>query len=708
MKKKIIAVSFVVAFVLVLGVVLNPKEVKGDGTCTMEVEYAALEAIAESGKYDGSYSKTDTTKYQYPDGVPSDAKISNVESRSMTAGDCVNYYNNQSYRNDNGIGSSGTSCGEDGRFCTNSGSEQSGGLNDISGWMSNINSLGNGDVSAGCQEYVNNYQVDTDYTWNQITDGDANYDQYLKGNMQDGEFGMDVNSEFSTDSGNLLNGAYYKGGILTVTLEWDSSLTGGKCPDDEDVEDELKDKGTECVSQETASGSIGGCSSQGISDTIHYKASTPTFTSTDNLTDAMKLCSDYATVTWHANANISQSGYANVSLEKQKIHAGGGVGFGLSYSTSASYAWCGDSSLSEHPAIIDSKLAIIAKCPNGYSLDIANKTCYYCDEDNNCEETSYTCNTPVGVDISENDRTTADGKAKAEVETQMNGSVSAPSVTGPHSNDVNGGIVSLTSNVDGQGTAGSAYGGGSSLGFGLYTACINIYDPFDVVYDSSGCAGYRDTEGNQIRIDGGTRYYTPLKYQDNGTFRISASSGNISIVSQMKWSMGIVCDVKVEQKIYNPTPSSGGGSGSGSGGGTGTDGGGYKFIYRPIDLSTPTTTVFPNREPSSNWKNFRNTATDKGGSGAYDTLMTRNKVEYEMTLDASTIQAIKTLNSTTNYDYANLKTIYPSGMSKYLKSMNYISNAKYNELGKCNKVTTKVNNGDIKSNSLSLEGTECW
>jgi len=155
-------------------------------------------------------------------------------------------------------------------------------------------------------------------------------------------------------------------------------------------------------------------------------------------------------------------------------------------------------------------------------------------------------------------------------------------------------------------------------------------------------------------VDGDTLYYIPLKYRDGSNFKIKAESDNISSLSNMTWKLNYNCDVDCYQKIYNN--------------GTGRIGG-FKFIYRPINLSNP----FPNRSPGSNWTQFMrdSTALNK---------LTRDDPEYQIILGPTAITSLKGSASS----YFDLTTISNEGYSNvsYVNSSRQ-SNTTINKLGEC-------------------------
>lgn len=215
-------------------------------------------------------------------------------------------------------------------------------------------------------------------------------------------------------------------------------------------------------------------------------------------------------------------------------------------------------------------------------------------------------------------------------------------------------------------------------------ACINIYTG-KVRYTTGSC----DSDNE---IDGGHKYYIPLKYKDN-TFNFNVYSGNISTLTTT--TLNANCPVSVYQNFYD------------------TDNGGYKFVYRPVDISEPITTVFPNRSAGSNWTTLYNT--NNGSNGSYDLAMKRDKTEYSATLTPALIQSIKNINdanSENNMTYDSLYTINSSGKSTILADIGISieSGRYYNKLGECNRKHTVTSaDGTVTDNSSSiLEGTECW
>lgn len=732
MKKKIIAVSFAVAFALVLGVVLNPKEVKGDGTCSVQRTFFSMEAVDANGKNaNKDVNTTDTTKYQKYNGK-SDVEV--TDTHPMTASECVSYYNNQQQRYDNGIATDETYCTTDEstgiESCTNSGSAQTG-LS--SSFNSALDQIDGNSVSEKCQNFVENYNVQADVSMNK-SEGE-NY-ELVKDSLKDNETAIDINKQFNTDSGSVIGDTYFVATTYVVTDTYTPGA-GESCPDE--VE---KKKKRECKG---GSGSVtfSGCTSQSKSATITYTAN-GTFSATEYVNeDNYKHCGiDKNTVNYFAKADITQTGGVSYSVGKNKIHAGGGIGFAINYSVGANWVYCDEASeygeaivtLNEHTAkCIDSSCPVAAKDCSFDKATLSN-TAGYCDCSYICDDydsdgewigtSSYSSKILVDCDsisqynlttqypsLAPNDKKTGVAKAEADIESQIGSGVTAPTVFAPHSNDETITSVNLTSNVNGQGQAATASSGGRSFSVSINQACINKYNPFDVKYITSGSCSDYSTDYVVGYIDGGNNYYVPLKYPDKEYFTFSGSSNGLSIVNGMTWTMSYDCNVKVEQKIYNTIPSGGGssgGSGGSSSGGSGTGSGGYKFVYRPIDLSNP----FPNRKPSSNWTAFVNTSLKNGGSGAYDKYMKRDITEYSMTLTTSTIEAIKTMNDVErndkNRDYNSLNTISLDGKSALLNDIIGSSRkTKYNKLGECNRKVTTIVNGVETSGSI-LDGTECW
>ena len=162
-----------------------------------------------------------------------------------------------------------------------------------------------------------------------------------------------------------------------------------------------------------------------------------------------------------------------------------------------------------------------------------------------------------------------------------------------------------------------------------------------------------------------------------------------------------MCKVKVNQKLYVPDPDPTPNPESLKT---------YNFIYRPVDITNPTITVFPNRTPASNWTKLRNTANAEG-NGAYDQVMKRDRIEYSATLDAQAIQSIKNKNNELigqDKYYNSFKTINNDGTSNVLfNELGIQNNPRHNKLGECNRKTYTIENGTATSNTIP-EGTECW
>lgn len=744
MKKKIIAVSFVVTFALVLGVVLNPKEVKGDGDeCAVVVtedRNLAFDASAYQGQMDTSY----TTNYDYNSAFSAyGATVDNVSCgawHASTAEEMNGYLNNLNERMNSDVDVGDTYYDSNYNHSTNSGSNN--GLSDVEqGFYDGVvNGLGGGSIEDGANSFVNG-------GYNNATEN-THTDSTYNGVVSGGNYSQTLTTESNAGDGIAIGGMKYmvQSRQCTITM---SVGEGSGCPGDEEDEDdeEQPDCGPPSADMSISSGCAPSASSGAtisVSETAQKEEPSE---------DAMvKLhCPTMNNIIKAAgNANINESGHASFTLEPTTQFAGGGVRFSVSYSASASVELCGGTK-NTNPKVerfniqascdatgydsctLSSTQSGICSCT--YTDTVTESSSQYSQEECVCPTCSYSngicyweesttvskdvsvakCDTYATLPATTEDKEWGRNAILAAARKHINKSVSSPTVTAPHSNDVVVGApdtgVSLTSDVTNQGIAGTSSGGGSYFSFSLNRACINKYDPFNVVYidANKSCDTLEQKDYVVGYIDGGVRYYIPLKYPDTDSskvkFTFNASSGNISIVDNISGSLSYSCGVNVEQKIYN-TPSSSGGSSGGSGG-SGTGSGGYKFVYRPIDLSNP----FPNRDPSSNWTAFVNTSLKKGGSGAYDKYMKRDITEYSTTLTASTIEKIKTMNDTEiqkNSNYNSLNTISLSGKSQLLSDIiGKDRKSNYNKLGECNREVTTIVDG-IKISSSILEGTECW
>lgn len=184
------------------------------------------------------------------------------------------------------------------------------------------------------------------------------------------------------------------------------------------------------------------------------------------------------------------------------------------------------------------------------------------------------------------------------------------------------------------------------LTFSHNKACINRQTS-EIRYDIDG------TCDEQTEIDGGLQYYTPLK-QPTGKFPIYATIRDINILKDQIWSLDYECGVNCNQKLYNEDLS-------------------YKFTYRPISLSNP----FPNRLPLNNWVKLYE---DKD---AFTKAMSRDDLEYQVTLTPTVIAKIKQNNK--NSKYTSLSGISKTGQSSFLNDLIGTDRTNtFNNLGECN------------------------
>ena len=112
--------------------------------------------------------------------------------------------------------------------------------------------------------------------------------------------------------------------------------------------------------------------------------------------------------------------------------------------------------------------------------------------------------------------------------------------------------------------------------------------PNSYITRSSADVVYFDPSDSASYIDGNKKYYIPLKWPGDIDFELLSKSTQLSTVTTVNFSADYKCDIDVEQALYN------------------LEEGGFKFIYRPIDLNNP----FPGpsygdyREMKSNWANW--------------------------------------------------------------------------------------------------------
>lgn len=189
-------------------------------------------------------------------------------------------------------------------------------------------------------------------------------------------------------------------------------------------------------------------------------------------------------------------------------------------------------------------------------------------------------------------------------------------------------------------------------------ACINTKTA-EVDYIS------QDDDCGDSYIDGGVKYYIPLKLQDDVAkgydFPVKFNINEVSMIKGMAWSLEYECGVNCNQKLYNKK-------------------GNIDLIYRPIDMSNPFPNIVnENRQIGINWQTFMNDKT------AYNNKMNRNEenIEYSVTLNPNDIAKIKGYNNGKNY--INLNTMDNDGFSNFLKEygINNKKNNNYNPLGLC-------------------------
>lgn len=196
-----------------------------------------------------------------------------------------------------------------------------------------------------------------------------------------------------------------------------------------------------------------------------------------------------------------------------------------------------------------------------------------------------------------------------------------------------------------------------NLKFDLDNACINVNDA-KIRYTNANCDPIKEIDGNKL-------YYTPLKYMEE-KFPVWIEVSNLSMLKNNTWDLNYSCNVDTIQKLYNKDYS-------------------YKFIYRPISLSNP----FPNRLPLNNWVKLYE---DKD---AFTKAMSRDDLEYQVTLTPTTIGKIKQNNK--NNKYTSLSGISKTGQSSFLNDLIGTDRTNtFNNLGECS------NNCWISNSKLEL------
>lgn len=438
--------------------------------------------------------------------------------------------------------------------------------------------------------------------------------------------------------------------------------------------------------------------------------SAKTFYTNKSKTCALPLYEDSIS----AVAIAHQEGDANFNVTPTSIYSGGGFAFSAKYAGMAYYELCDkilNFTMYEYIVIRECNSKPTGDCSEGVPDSSTGKCSHTCkkekwvssgkpDENGNCPKGETKRNGKCGSyeDVEETKYTSlteyCDKSAKSFSCTQDNYSEKCPvemslfaktmadefieddipskdefTTTSPDSNDIDGGEQTLE-----EWTETRNYKGKKSwmpmemleykATYNPRRACINRI---------TAIVTYTDGECNLDKeIDGGLLIYTPVKYREI-EFAVSVNMPQISIIPKfMEWSIKYTCGPNCYQRIYD------------------IDNGGFKYIYRPIDLSSPfPTTINSKRTPGQNWLYFMS------DNLAIKNKMNRNEsgLEYNITLSQSDITKIKTYNN--NHDYFDLtSSMSESGSSSFLREIvNPAKNVRYSKLGECT-VDCWVNEGD--------------
>lgn len=685
MKKKKIIIPVSIAVLLISLITINVEKANaGTGMCTYQAVFFYNEAFDVSHTGLG----TTTNNTSWTDGTGTSANGSNVsfEVRDMTTADCVNYVNNLGHRSSPSYSDNCVSEPDGSITCgnqhINNGSYETGSTV-VPGLKDMITDLGGGDITAGCEQFVNN-TIKADNV--DIKQNGVNPDT---GKVQD-----EITRDYDYDTGTAMtnrDGQTYKYSAQTIIKTWTAP-----CQID-DKEEEKKKENCEC-------GSSGGGGGGGGSMTTCGGTHTNTTQECKDGNFAAKQpqslhCGGHPSIKWSVTVTTTEVITVSVSIVPQTIYAGGGVGVNISHNSSTS---------SSIGSVCVTTTETVPKCNDGDTLSGGNGGSFkcthtYCEyvwdpelKRDVCEERTKTyLATCVAVSPSGADQAEAERRARAAA-AAVGGGGSSPQPIHIHARQSNDekdkSMYDLSNNVAEQGVAVSTSGnskvvssGSMGTGNGMNTsinlACINRKTG-KVRYVAGGSC-------TEDEVEGGNKYYIPLKDPDE-TFNFRITSGNISTMTTT--TLDGMCGVTVKQKLYDKTT------------------GKYKFVYRPVDLLTdPQTTVFPGRSPASNWVILKNTE-NASRTGQYDLLMKRDKVEYSAKLDTANIINIKNINEN-NKNYATFNTINNSGKSTILDSLGVTrsSNMAYNKLGECNRKSFTSIDGVSSDNSDSIaDGTECW
>lgn len=694
MDKKKIIISLSIVTLLTMSSFYNAEKVNaGKGMCTYKAVFYYNEGIDPS--HTGTGTTINNTSWTIGSGT-SAGEISNVsyEARDMTAQDCVNYVSNFGYKSSSSYNNSCTEEADHSITCGNehinngsyeTGKVETGGVKDM------ISDLGGGDIAEGCKIFTNNTikANSIDVKQNGI-------------NEENGKPQDQITREYDYDTGVAMTnraGKTYKFSVQTIIKTWTAPC-----------ETEDKEIKKECTCANSGGGGSSLTTCGGTITNSKTDCATGSFTGTSSNTNT---CKANPTITWSVKVKTTERITVSVNIAPQTIYAGGGVGIKINQNSSTSSAIEG---------ICITTDETIPKCNDGGTLSASTSSSsgFKCTKRNcswvtneetgelerECTTETYNATCVATQGISPGDSAKAEAEARKAAAKFGSGSSTPKEITvfARQSNDEKDTkYYNLSKDESGQGIAISSIknsnettiedpttlrensmGTGRVMQSSVNQACINRKTGIVRYITSGNC--------NDDEVDGGHKYYIPLKLA-SGNFIFKLNSDNISSISTSPVNAN--CVVNVNQKLY------------------GNDGK-YKFIYRPVDLLTdPHTSVFPKRQPATNWVNFKNTE-NSSKTGAYDQAMKRDKLEYSATLDAAAIQNIKNRNkeylANNNY-YNSFGTISNEGRSTVLEALGVTRGltSRYNKLGECNKKTTTITDGAISDNSTSiLQGTECW
>lgn len=319
---------------------------------------------------------------------------------------------------------------------------------------------------------------------------------------------------------------------------------------------------------------------------------------------------------------VTQEVKSTIKIDNQNLYSGGGFSISAIYNGRAFYETCG----------------FITYTIKDYYWDNQSKKCnaiektYYVDE--NSDTLEWKEFTKLAQEQLEEPKHGATMKSydSNKVGTEK---VTIGSWNSKYINDTNGNAINWAPGEE------ISY----ELSFSLNKACINR--------QTSKVRYTTDTKcDEETELDGGYQYYIPLK-QPTGNFPIFVNIRDLNVLKDQTWSLDYQCGVECTQKLYKEDLS-------------------YKFIYRPISFASP----FPNRLPLNNWVKLYE---DKD---EFAKAMSRDNLEYKITLTPKMIASIKNYNK--KEKYTSLKGISKDGKSSYLSDLIGTDRTNtFNKLGEC-------------------------